>query len=241
MPISISPLLPTEIPASARLELEAFRSHPRIPMLWRAGYTPDLYAFYEFTKRDGLADPESRYMKAVDDETGQMMAVAEWAFVLDPEKHDREKEPVDPEGRPPGNWPERGNWELRRFFSLNTERWESEWLSSNPYISKLRIPSRRTQIRPDSITELDILVTHPDFAGRGAGSKLLGWGVEQAVKHGVVMALESTPAGLSLYKRFGFREVDVIKADMKQFGWDKPYDEEAAKRVWMIREPQSSN
>lgn len=89
------------------------------------------------------------------------------------------------------------------------------------------------------IPELDILVTHPDSQGRGAGSALLAWGVEQADKEGVVMALESTPAGLSMYKRFGFREVDVIKADMRQFGWMEPYDEEAAKRVWMIREPRS--
>lgn len=137
MPISVSPLLPTDIPASARLELEAFRSHPRIPMLWRAGYTPDLYAFYESTKRDGLADPESRYMKAVDDETGQLMAVSELTFVLDSEKHAREKEPVDPDGQPPENWPVRGNWELRRFFSLNTERWERQWLGGKPYTSKL--------------------------------------------------------------------------------------------------------
>lgn len=53
------------------------------------------------------------------------------------------------------------------------------------------------------------------------------------------MCLESSPAGLTLYKRFGFKEVKVIKADMKQFGWDEPYDEEAAKRVWMIRQPKA--
>ena len=53
------------------------------------------------------------------------------------------------------------------------------------------------------------------------------------------MCLESTPAGLTLYKRFGFEERYVIKADMKQFGWDQPYDEEAAKRVWMVREPST--
>ena len=54
------------------------------------------------------------------------------------------------------------------------------------------------------------------------------------------MALEATPAGLSLYKRFGFVEKEVIAADMKQFGWTKEYDPDAAKRVWMIRHPQSS-
>lgn len=68
---------------------------------------------------------------------------------------------------------------------------------------------------------------------------LLSWGVEQADKFAVRMALEATPAGLSLYKRFGFMEKEVIKADMKQFGWNEPYDEEAAKRVWMIREPRA--
>lgn len=52
------------------------------------------------------------------------------------------------------------------------------------------------------------------------------------------MALEATPAGLLLYKRFGFVEIDVVEADMKHFGWDKPYDAEAAKRFWMIREPR---
>ena len=82
-------------------------------------------------------------------------------------------------------------------------------------------------------------MTDPEFHGRGAGTRLLQWGMEQADRLGVVMALESTPAGLSLYKRFGFREMEVIKADMKKFGWDLPYDPGAAKRVWMIREPQA--
>ena len=65
----------------------------------------------------------------------------------------------------------------------------------------------------------------------------MAWGTEQADKLGVVMALEATPAGLLLYKRFGFVEKEVVGADMKQFGWTKPYDPEAAKRVWMVREP----
>lgn len=90
------------------------------------------------------------------------------------------------------------------------------------------------------VLELEFLVTHPEFQRRGTGAKLLEWSTEQADKLGVVMALEATPAGLALYKRFGFVEKEVIAADMTQFGWTKPYDPEAAKRVWMIREPQPS-
>jgi len=87
--------------------------------------------------------------------------------------------------------------------------------------------------------ELNILVTHPDSHRRGAGTKLMSWGCEQADKLGVAMCLESTPAGLTLYKRFGFEDRYTIKADMRQFGWNQPYDEEAAKRVWMVREPSA--
>lgn len=65
-----------------------------------------------------------------------MTAVSEWSFALDPEaahNHD----PVDPNGGPPPGWPIDGNWELRRFFSLNLEKWKKEWLSGKPYISML--------------------------------------------------------------------------------------------------------
>lgn len=51
------------------------------------------------------------------------------------------------------------------------------------------------------------------------------------------MCLESTPAGRRLYEQLGFREVTVIKANMHEFGWAEPYDESAAARVFMVREP----
>jgi len=50
------------------------------------------------------------------------------------------------------------------------------------------------------------------------------------------MCLESTPTGLKLYERFGFRTGKVIRADMRDFGWTKPYDKEAARRIWMVRD-----
>lgn len=104
-------------------------------MLRRAGYTDDLYAFYESNKRDSLGDSECRFMKATD-EKGQLVAVSEWAFVLDPAKHAEGKKPVDPNGQPPINWPLMGNWELRRFFNLNLEKWEKDYLAGRPHVSE---------------------------------------------------------------------------------------------------------
>lgn len=83
---------------------------------------------------------------------------------------------------------------------------------------------------------LNFLTVLPEAQGRGIGAKLLAWGIEEADRRGAAACLESTPAGLALYKKYGFTETRVIKADMQDFGWTQPYDEEAAKRVFMIRE-----
>lgn len=135
MAISITPLEREDIPSFVRIELAAFRPHPRIPMLWPRGYTNDLYAYYEANKNESFDDPECRFMKAVDDATGEIVAVSEWSFSLDVEKQ-KEKKPADPNGTPPENWPIDGNWELKRFFRLNTEKWRREWLDGEPFIGE---------------------------------------------------------------------------------------------------------
>ena len=50
------------------------------------------------------------------------------------------------------------------------------------------------------------------------------------------MCLESTPAGKALYEKNGFKVVEVVNPDMRQFGYDQPYDAEGSARIFMIRE-----
>jgi hypothetical protein len=133
MSLTVLPLEQDEIPRYVRIELEAFRSHPRIPMMWPRGYTDDLYAFYEASKTKSFEDPECRFMKAVDKQTGDIVAVSEWTFALDPVKN-AGAEPVDPNGLAPDNWPVAGNWGIRRFFTLNLEKWRKIHLAGKPYI-----------------------------------------------------------------------------------------------------------
>ena len=134
MTITVSQLEESEIPDFVRIEIEAFRSHPRIPMLWRRGYTEDVYDFYEAGKKESYHDPDGRLIKAVDNETGTIVAASEWTFALDPVKQ-ANKNPIDPYGHPPANWLIDGNWELRRFFDLNLEKWIRDYLKDEPFIS----------------------------------------------------------------------------------------------------------
>lgn len=141
MTINILPLQAGDIPAFVRLELEAFRTHPRIPMLWRQGFTPDLYAYYEDSKAQSLQKEACRIVKAVDDETGEIVAVAQWTFAL--EGNDEGNKTLQfTKKEPPANWPEGGNWELRRFFKLEWEAWRAEMMGEKPYIRTFIIYNR---------------------------------------------------------------------------------------------------
>ena len=134
MAIILAPLEENEILEYARLELEAFRSHPRIPMLFPNGYTDDLYAYYEDAERMSFHQPDNPFMKAVD-EDGKILGVSDWTFALDPENRAK-KPPADPNKEPPANWPKGGNWKLKRFFTILWDRWTRETFAGKAYISE---------------------------------------------------------------------------------------------------------
>ncbi|KAK4493839.1 hypothetical protein PRZ48_015024 [Zasmidium cellare] len=215
MPITIHPLLPSEIPTFITIELSAFAPHPRIPMLWPRGYTPDLHAYMARVKRDALPNPSNHFIKAVDDATGEILGVSQFEVV---EEGAGGGELLKEDAEPPGDWPEGGNWAMKRFFARSSYWLPVESFGASPYLL------------------IDLLLVSPKHQHRGIGSQLLQFVLNEADRRGLPVGLESTPAGLGLYKRHGFGEAKVIKADMRRFGWREAYDEEAAKRVWMVRD-----
>ena len=51
---------------------------------------------------------------------------------------------------------------------------------------------------------LELLVTHPAYRRRGAGTKLISWGVEGASKFEAHVGVESSEMGFPLYLSLGF-------------------------------------
>ncbi len=47
---------------------------------------------------------------------------------------------------------------------------------------------------------------------------LIQWGCDIAQKHGVPSFLEASPAGLSVYQKSGFEEVDRFVFDLEKYG-----------------------
>lgn len=133
MVVQIMPLAGADIPTYVRVELEAFRSHPRISMLWPNGYTDDLYAYYEAGKTKSFHEPDTRFIKAVDDTMGEILGVSEVTFALDLAKN-AARSPPSTDEQPPANWPAGGNWELKRYFKINTFHLLADSFTGKPYI-----------------------------------------------------------------------------------------------------------
>ncbi|KAI1334746.1 putative GNAT family acetyltransferase [Xylariaceae sp. FL0016] len=65
---------------------------------------------------------------------------------------------------------------------------------------------------------LRLLQTDPEHQRRGAGRMLVEWGIEEAKKLGLVAYLESSPEGHEMYKKCGFRDLELTELDMSKWG-----------------------
>ena len=54
--------------------------------------------------------------------------------------------------------------------------------------------------------DLEIVATDLAYQGKGAGSQMIRWALDQADEQGVEAYLEASPDAIPLYERLGFRE-----------------------------------
>lgn len=65
---------------------------------------------------------------------------------------------------------------------------------------------------------LQILVTVPEFQGRGVGTLLLQEGLRMADQAGLPAWLEASAKGRRLYRKLGFNDVEDIVIDLSEYG-----------------------
>ena len=83
---------------------------------------------------------------------------------------------------------------------------------------------------------LNLLCIHQDFQRRGAGTALVEWGMEVARSLGLAIHLEASAAGYELYRKLGFKQVDV--AIVKKEEWDGDHDR---RYIAMVKEPEATS
>ncbi|KAA8642010.1 hypothetical protein EYZ11_003965 [Aspergillus tanneri] len=93
----------------------------------------------------------------------------------------------------------------------------------------------------------ELLVTHPRFERRGAGSLITQWGCDVGDRLGLDCYLESSDQGYRLYKRKGFREIsadpeeNVIEFTVDEFTGRQGCAEDKLHFTCMIRKPGKQN
>jgi GNAT superfamily N-acetyltransferase len=161
MLISIEPLAEEELDAFATVAQSAFVDGIGSVLLHGgAAANPTTHA--NLAKDQGnyfRNDPSTRYIKAVDTSTGDIVAVAKWNFYL------REQTPE----------------ELDRSLHIPSPG-AVDYVASEAPILKHLMGGRRQFMGIKPYIYLSILATDPKYHRRGAGGKLVEWAVKSRSK-----------------------------------------------------------
>ncbi|KAK0117716.1 hypothetical protein ONS95_012045 [Cadophora gregata] len=146
-------------------------------------------------------DPSAKYMKVVDEETGQIISAAKWCIYETPltEEQMNEELVVDWHSDAESN-----EWAQHIIHGVHSHR------------------LRRT--KGGVCCVLDMMSTHPDHHRRGAAKMLVQWGCDIADKIGAEAFIEGTAIARRLYESCGFvaTPTDWIFVDVPEKFKDKP-------------------
>lgn len=166
--------------------------------------TPGVRKWWEDgIREDILRKPQQTYLKVIDTNAhGRMVAYAKWDLGSMEERGPRalpfDREEMDREA-------------CGEFYAhMDRERKRLMGDRKHYCISLLSLCFLPLMASPDlanksmTATVLDMLATHPDYQGQGAGSMLVRWGCALADKDGVPAYVDASKAGKPLYEKFGF-------------------------------------
>ncbi|KAF2964112.1 hypothetical protein GQX73_g9475 [Xylaria multiplex] len=199
----------------ARNNMSAFWEDPTWILLWPEGTTRE-FLIEQCAKRQAnnmLRDRErTRHLKAVDPSTGKIVGYARWIL---PRNHTTAHD-----GRP--QWdeaqvPDVSDDEERKYEELAlSAQWKGRsgvsGMDDKNYAVMNPILAEKPYIK------LDYLAVHPENKGKGIGTALVAHGIRQSEKMRLPIFAMAFKAGLGIYTKLGFKEVDRVIQDNSQWG-----------------------
>lgn len=190
----LEPVTLEDIPALTTLWYETF-TDPAMQHLWPD--TPGMRQWWDEANRRDLTDkPYQRYVKVVDPESKdaqgrpRIVAYAKWDLAMPDERGCR---------FPP--WHEdMPKQDCDNFFNTLERNRKRVFGDTKHYCMSLWLQLEMNA----NCEDLDMLGTHPDYRGRGAGSMLVKYGCDLAAENGVGAYVDASKAGAPLYAKFGF-------------------------------------
>jgi len=170
---------------------------PFIDVMFPGGDTPSgQAAARDLTLKWLRSDPSATFLKVTDTITGEILGGAKWCVYM--EKPERWQKRVQVEGE--GDETEYIEFALGTLYRNRFEKTAAK----GPFLF------------------LDIIFVDPKHQRRGAGSKLVKWGVDRADEMGVEAFLEATRFGRHMYEQHGFQVTEDIVYEVPEKWAHKP-------------------
>jgi GNAT superfamily N-acetyltransferase len=197
--VVVLPIAPTstEVDEMMSVTKKAFGTDPLIEFCFNQPNVPHPPKEESIAKHlERISSPDFVYHKAVDAEnpSGSILGVAAWYWVEDPHTARQNIPWGDP---PPGvHMP-------CYDASLGALRcWRTNYF--------------REQGKP--FAYMALLTVVPEAQRKGVGSALLREGLKEVDRRGLLAFIEASPAGLGLYKKFGWEEMVESTVNLRDYG-----------------------
>jgi ribosomal protein S18 acetylase RimI-like enzyme len=186
MSLYLRPGRPEDVPNFVVVYFSAFAANKLTQAVFPES-SPQARAFWRDSLAEEINDPNARFLVVEDASTSPptFVAFAKWNF---------QGPGVGAQPLPsPDIWPKDGDPDAAvRFFSVLWNQHE-KIMHGRPH------------------WYLELIATMKEFQGKGAGGMLMKWGVDRADEDGWECYLDSTPDGIQLYEKYGFREVETLQ------------------------------
>ncbi|PWY85894.1 acyl-CoA N-acyltransferase [Aspergillus heteromorphus CBS 117.55] len=202
MPFTIRYATEQDAPNLAIINIVSFRHQPMWDNLFPSVNIDGVLPLKTARCLDKLVSPQVHVVAAVDDETGQIIGYARWVIPGEPTSV-VELSPVGAEtlaGHANGKaYPENMRKDVHaRFWDMLKGKQES-YVQEDDFV-------------------LEFLATIPEAQGKGVGTALLRWGLERADARNARVYLEATTDGYSLYRKFGWEDLEEMRMDFTELG-----------------------
>lgn len=223
----IEPVQQEDVPALAELAESAFEDDRHTNMKNLAKEPFDMKSYTLSSMPGLLKRPICVIIKAVDEETGDIMGVCNWGFrgvkAADmPKVEGRIQPPDEPPREPsPKPTPEEVAAEEKAAAAETDPVKRLERLTDkdmNDFMEKTMPPGTRCMF-------IIGLTVDPKYQGRGVGSALLKWGTNVCDKMGLFAWVHSSAGAWKMYEKCGFEIVQTLKIDLDEYAPCKPPNE----------------
>ncbi|KAI0197262.1 acyl-CoA N-acyltransferase [Xylaria flabelliformis] len=215
--VSIQPLNYVDIPACAQITSSAFAADPHT-VVKQLGPEPfDMYKISSSGFCSTLSNKTYVYVKAMDNETGEIVGHAGWKFR-------GLNEELVPWSGPSDEKPRKEEQKMKNESGDNKKK-EDEARKEEGSIDRLHALEGRDMnywlssiVPPDTPCIFIVgLIVSPSYQSRGVGSGLLRYGNNIADKLGLCTWVHSSHQAYEAYKKFGFDAVRDLDIDLDEY------------------------